>query len=289
MRSSRGRLTHVRGRTGRGPGRTRVARIVDNDGNAVRSLAEPPSPGQNRFACGVRRFPRESHDAIDHAARCRKDRAVRRDPGLDPVLGGRIVVADAFPRKAEGADPRLAPQPARVLSCLLRSRGELVTRETLRDELWGDEVIVDFDGSLNSCVKQIRFALDDAAVTPRYVETLPRRGYRFIAQVTSSVDDAPFRPQAIASGRGRRAVSLLAVVATLALSAVATGIVLRGSNPTVSESLASASSERGSDDYLMARYVMGRGHEGDLAKAHSQLGLRQSGASSGTGRPPPTG
>ncbi len=81
-----------------------------------------------------------------------------------------------------GGHRRLEPQPARVLAQLLGRAGELVTREDLRREVWPD-THVDFDQGLNYCIRQIRNALGEAADSPEYLETLPRRGYRFIAPV----------------------------------------------------------------------------------------------------------
>ncbi len=75
-------------------------------------------------------------------------------------------------------------QPARVLELLTRRPGELVTREELRETVWGGETYVDFDRSLNFCVRRIRVALGDSTRSPLYLETLPRRGYRFLAPVT---------------------------------------------------------------------------------------------------------
>lgn len=83
-------------------------------------------------------------------------------------------------RKA-GAPVRLPPQPAKVLALLVSRGGELVTREEIRQRVWGDGTHVDFDQSLNSCIKQIRAALEDDPDQPRYLQTLPRRGYRFLA------------------------------------------------------------------------------------------------------------
>jgi DNA-binding winged helix-turn-helix (wHTH) protein len=80
-----------------------------------------------------------------------------------------------------GEAVHLQQQPARVLALLVREAGRLVTREELRRHLWGDDVFVDFQRGLNFCIMQIRDALGDDAEEPRYVETLPRRGYRFIA------------------------------------------------------------------------------------------------------------
>jgi DNA-binding winged helix-turn-helix (wHTH) protein/TolB-like protein len=76
------------------------------------------------------------------------------------------------------AERRLAPQPAALLALLLRKRGELTTREEIRERLWPD-VNVDFEASLHHCVRQLRVALDESAKHPRFLETVPRRGYRF--------------------------------------------------------------------------------------------------------------
>jgi len=82
-------------------------------------------------------------------------------------------------RKA-GEPVKLQQQPARVLAILTEHAGDLVSRETLRAAIWGDDTFVDFDRGLNYCVKQIRDALGDTADAPRYLETLRGRGYRFI-------------------------------------------------------------------------------------------------------------
>lgn len=76
---------------------------------------------------------------------------------------------------------KLQQQPFKVLALLVARPGDIVTREELRCQIWGGDTFVDFDQGLNFCIKQIRAALGDQADTPRYVETLPRRGYRFIA------------------------------------------------------------------------------------------------------------
>jgi DNA-binding winged helix-turn-helix (wHTH) protein len=76
---------------------------------------------------------------------------------------------------------KLQQQPFKVLALLVSRPGDIVTREELRSQIWGGDTFVDFDQGLNFCIKQIRAALGDQADTPRYVETLPRRGYRFIA------------------------------------------------------------------------------------------------------------
>lgn len=78
---------------------------------------------------------------------------------------------------------RLAPQPARVLGLLLEHPGELVTREQIYRDVWGSGTFVDFEQGITHCIKQIRTALNDDADTPRYIQTVHRRGYRFIAPV----------------------------------------------------------------------------------------------------------
>jgi DNA-binding winged helix-turn-helix (wHTH) protein/TolB-like protein/Flp pilus assembly protein TadD len=89
-----------------------------------------------------------------------------------------------------GAPVSLQPQPAKVLEALAGRAGEVVTREEIRQLVWG-EAFVDFDASLNFCIKQIRRALGDPATTPRYIETIPRRGYRFLRPVhTEAAADA---------------------------------------------------------------------------------------------------
>lgn len=85
--------------------------------------------------------------------------------------------------KKSGQKVKLAPQPARVLGLLASRPGELVTRDELRRELWGEVTFVDFERNLNYSINCVRDVLGDAAQSPRYVETLPRRGYRFVAPV----------------------------------------------------------------------------------------------------------
>ena len=85
--------------------------------------------------------------------------------------------------RKHGIRLKLHGQPFQVLSLLLEHPGDLVTREEFRQKLWPGDTFVDFDTGLNSAVKKLRDALCDSAEEPRYIETLPRRGYRFIAQV----------------------------------------------------------------------------------------------------------
>jgi DNA-binding winged helix-turn-helix (wHTH) protein len=88
---------------------------------------------------------------------------------------------------------RLQPQPFKLLVLLARRAGSLVAREEIRSELWPDGTFVDFDQSVNFAIKQIRDVLGDSAERPLYIETVPRRGYRFIAPVEAGVPE-PSRP-----------------------------------------------------------------------------------------------
>lgn len=129
-----------------------------------------------------------------------------------------------------GTPVPLQPQPLRVLRELLGRPGELVKREELQRALWGEHTHVDFDQGLNFCVRQIRRALRDSARAPRYVETLPRRGYRFVAPVeqdppgilgAGSEPAAAPAPKA-APSRSRRTWALM----TLSVAAATLGLGL---------------------------------------------------------------
>ena len=87
-----------------------------------------------------------------------------------------------------GAKLKLQGQPIAVLTLLLERPGELVTREEIRKHLWPEDTFVDFEHSLNTHIKKLRQVFADDAETPRYIETLPRRGYRFIAQVETGTN-----------------------------------------------------------------------------------------------------
>jgi DNA-binding winged helix-turn-helix (wHTH) protein len=91
--------------------------------------------------------------------------------------------------RRNGIRVRLADQPIQILLLLLEHPGHLVTREQLRERLWPAGTYVDFDLGLNSAVRKLRDALGDSAENPRFIETLPRRGYRFIAEVPVNVFD----------------------------------------------------------------------------------------------------
>jgi TolB-like protein/Tfp pilus assembly protein PilF len=112
---------------------------------------------------------------------------------VSPASPSRVIRFDAFELDAANGELRktgislkIHPQPLRVLQLLAENPGQTVTREDIQHCLWGDNTFVDFERGINFCVNQIRATLGDDAEKPRYVETLPRRGYRFIAPVTFS-------------------------------------------------------------------------------------------------------
>src|ERR1700734_2694081 len=92
---------------------------------------------------------------------------------------------DAMELRKRGVLLRLQEQPLRVLAMLAVRPGEVITREELQERIWGS-TFVDFDQSLNKAVNRVREALNDNAATPQYIETIPRRGYRFIAPVAAT-------------------------------------------------------------------------------------------------------
>ncbi len=87
--------------------------------------------------------------------------------------------------RKDGLLVRLAPQPFKLLAWLATHAGKLVTRQELCEQIWGPGLVVDFDQGLNHCIKQVRLALEDDPDNPRFIETVPKRGYRFIAEVRS--------------------------------------------------------------------------------------------------------
>jgi Tol biopolymer transport system component/DNA-binding winged helix-turn-helix (wHTH) protein len=132
---------------------------------------------------------------------------------------------------------RLQEQPFRILKVLLERPGEVVTREELRKRIWGDDVYVDFDRSLNTSVARLREALGDSPTRPVYVETVPRKGYRFIASIDPQAppqvprETVPAPPEQAPSKHGLRlGMSLGGIV----LAAVLAGFYWR--SPTQRES-----------------------------------------------------
>lgn len=153
-------------------------------------------------------------------------------PGPRKVLrfGAFELDRDAQQLRKGGVLLRLQPQPFKMLAVLAARAGQVVTREEVRYELWGNETFVDFEQGLNYCMRQIRTALGDEAQTPRYVETVPRRGYRFIAPVDGLEEERREEPKAKAESAGRKSQRLWIMLGAGALLLVfvgATGYVMR--------------------------------------------------------------
>ena len=148
---------------------------------------------------------------------------------------------DAMELRKHGALIRLQEQPFRVLAMLAERPGEVVTRDQLQEHIWGN-TYVDFDQSLNKAVNRVREALNDNAGTPQYVETVPRRGYRFIAPVAAAPQteaptpdvpvstvsvEIPAQPRPAKSPSRTVLIAALAVAAVLGAIAIATVAWLR--------------------------------------------------------------
>lgn len=126
--------------------------------------------------------------------------------------------------RRHGLKVRLPDQSFHILNVLLSRSGELVTRHDLQEVLWGADTHVDFEVGLNSAVRKLREALDDSAESPRFIETLPRRGYRFIASLTVP-PGPPSPPPALPSEKTRTGLSLTWGTALLLLAVMAAGSV----------------------------------------------------------------
>ena len=100
----------------------------------------------------------------------------------------------------QGRKIKLQGQPCRILAILLERRGEVITREELRKRLWSDDTFVDFDHSLNTAIMRLREALSDSSDNPRFIETLPRHGYRFIAPIEELDGSEPEKTAEARSG-----------------------------------------------------------------------------------------
>jgi DNA-binding winged helix-turn-helix (wHTH) protein/Flp pilus assembly protein TadD len=144
-----------------------------------------------------------------------------------PLLPGQFARFGSFEADLQegkltktGGRIRLQEQPFRILALLLEHPGELVTREEIRQKLWSHNTFVEFDAALNTAVRKLREALNDSADNPRFLETVPRRGYRFIAPVA-----LPPEPQTMASiePRIRRHVYLWVAAAFIVVGAAVGG------------------------------------------------------------------
>src|SRR3984893_75483 len=127
--------------------------------------------------------------------------------------------------RKHGVKLKLQDQPFQILALLLERPGEVVTRDELQHKLWPADTFVDFDTGLNTAIKRLRDALGDSAESPRFVETLPRRGYRFIASV-EHIDDLPVHTERSPEQRTRLVAVLQPEKLWIALGLVAAILAL---------------------------------------------------------------
>ncbi len=164
-----------------------------------------------------------------------------RSPAAARMLRFGAFEADLHARelRKQGMQIKLQEQPFQILAFLLEHPGEIVTREQLRQKLWPADTFVDVDNSVNAAINRLREALGDSAESPRFVETLPRRGYRFVAPVTeikgperdSAPENAnaviPARPEevpAIGNLRGSRTIAKLSLAVALVVILVVASV-----------------------------------------------------------------
>jgi DNA-binding winged helix-turn-helix (wHTH) protein/Tol biopolymer transport system component len=131
--------------------------------------------------------------------------------------------------RKQGVKLKLQGKPLQLLIALVQRPGEVVTREEFRRQLWPSDVFVDFDSSLNTAINRLRFVLGDSAETPRYVETLARTGYRFIAPIDATALPPPLVDQT--SRRHGMRVAAVALAPVLLVLVVATLVAFRNVRP----------------------------------------------------------
>jgi eukaryotic-like serine/threonine-protein kinase len=214
-----------------------------------------------------------------------------------PVLSGQIFrfgLFEADPANGtltrKGLRIKIQDQPFRVLVLLLERAGEAISREEMRQRLWPEGTYVDFDGSLNVILKKLRAALEDDSDNPRFIETLPRRGYRFIAPVSISgmfpVPSATLSsnqsatvssaPSASEQANSRRAPRFYIAAAALLILIGAALFLWRWTHrpsrtATASQSLSSLVAMRKSIAVLGFQNTSGRASDGWLGTAFAEM------------------
>jgi DNA-binding winged helix-turn-helix (wHTH) protein/tetratricopeptide (TPR) repeat protein len=171
-------------------------------------------------------------------------------PEIFRFAGYELDVANCELRR-NGSVIKLPPQPFKVLALLASRPNELVTRDELRRAVWGDELVVDFEHGLNTCIRQIRTAVGDEAVTARIIETVPRRGYRFKAPLTRTTK------------LSRRVPWRTVIIATAVLACAY--LVFLQTTPAIHTW--SASARRSHDLYVRGTVVSERLMKGDARRA----------------------
>ena len=199
----------------------------------------------------------------------------------------------------QGSRVRVQDQPFRVLTILLERAGEIVSREELQQKLWPADTYVEFDGSLNAALKKLRSALGDSADNPIFIETVPKRGYRFIAPVTfdqgeevAAIEKEPVAPEPsdFAGAPDHRSFILRRRYLLWALIPLVVLILLAGwryggsnkSNPPATHTVIAVmpfSNEGAGPDFDYLRYAIANDLVSDLTSTHS-IGVRPFAATS---------
>ncbi len=173
----------------------------------------------------------------------------------------------------------LQGQPFEVLAVLLEKPGELVTREELKERLWGKETYVDFDQGLNRAIKKVRAALNDSADIPKYVETFAKRGYRFVAPVNFESASSPIpaiepEPQPGARVPKRWIKPAIAAGAVLAVAVIVCLLLLRHELAGASHWSLRQLTKNSAENSLTSAVISPDGNYllyGDLAGIHLRL------------------
>ncbi len=161
---------------------------------------------------------RPKRSGTAHSGRRNHATMIRKDMGFIRFRFGRFEFdASSFELRCEGRLVRLQSQPAQVLALLIERADQVVSRDDLRNAVWGDKTFVDFEGGLNFCISQIRCALHDDSAQPVYIRTVPKSGYQFIAPVRRIAPQQLEQPEIESAGRGifggRKAALVLALAA----------------------------------------------------------------------------
>jgi DNA-binding winged helix-turn-helix (wHTH) protein/Tfp pilus assembly protein PilF len=192
------------------------------------------------------------------------------DPSKEIRFDGWTLYRDTGELANDRVRARLRPQPLQVLEELLAHPGELVSRELLIARLWPGRV-VDFDTGLNSAVRKLRATLGDHPDAPRYIETIPRRGYRFIARVESHDGSHPTMASAPAAVRprrwGRQAIAVAASILLIVATAAAVQLTRRDSPQSAVKTAGVSPDPQAQEHFLRARYFLQRRAPGDVARA----------------------